>query len=254
MASLPKSYMKVVRHISGFWGAFPLGQDLAPGMVGRKEDGTFVRDSWLGEMPDYDPQTFAAPVPQQRVGVDAWVGDGVRFEQIGAAAGGGVLPAGGRFRIGFSGANEGAVVCRGVREWSFSDPRLVKQHVVELYRRELWNPRDILVMSVLLVDAAWVMVSSGSGQSVDLSLSGVPAPSGAAELLKAAFGEATFDVTHIAAATVGYSATLPAGGSPLFQAVRLKRFPRLEPRYVKGAAAAFTEAQFGDLGEDDDDQ
>jgi hypothetical protein len=252
MTELPRSYTKVVRRITGYWGAFPLGQDLAPGMVGRKEDTTFVRDSWLADYPGYDPDSFAAPPPEQRIGVDAWVGEGVRVDGTGVDAGGGALPVAGRFRLSFSGANEGAVVCRGIRDWSFQNPRLVKQHVVDLYKNDQWDRRNILVMNVMLTDAAWVMVSSGSGQSVELSVSGALAPAGAPELLKAALGDASLDLTHLASATVGYSATLPEGGSPLFQAVRLRRFPRLEPRFTKGSDGVFTEPAFGDPDEADD--
>ena len=36
MSELPKIYMKILRRLTGFWGAYPLYQDLEPGMVGRR--------------------------------------------------------------------------------------------------------------------------------------------------------------------------------------------------------------------------
>jgi hypothetical protein len=245
MASLPRSYVKVVRGITGMWGAFPLSQELAPGMIGRQDEGTFRRDAWLRDLPGYDPARHAAPQPAEKASTDAWVGSGTQLEQVGVGAGGGALPVGGKFRVSFSGADEGAVVVRGSREWGFANPRLVKQHVIELYQQDQWDPRDILIMSVLLVDAAWVLVSSDRGQSVELSLEGIPAPAGAAELLKLALGSGQVDLAHGMTASVGYSGSIPDGGSPLFSAIRLRRFPRTETRYVKGGDRAFSEPEFG---------
>ena len=78
------------------------------------------------------------------------------------------------------------------------------------------------------------------------------APAGAAELLKLALGSGQLNLAHGAVASVGYSSSIPAG-SPLFQAIRLRRFPRTETRYVKGPDRAFEEPVFGGPDPDPDE-
>jgi rubredoxin len=252
MASLPRSYVNVVRKTTGYWGAFPLSQELAPGMIGRKVNGTFRRETDLTKLDGYDPVKFAAPVRAEKVSADAYVSDGVQFDRVDVGADGGGLPLGGRFRLSFSNAGQGAVACRGTREWEFDDLRAVKGHVISLFRRGLWDLRDILVVRVLLVDVAWVMVASQRGQSVELSLSGALAPpiAGARDLLKAVIGAGTLDLAYGAFGSVGYSGELSKGGTPLFEAIKLKRFPRLDMPYVRGPESPFEEADFEAMVDD----
>ena len=47
MEPLPVTYMKILRRVTGYWGAHPLSQELAPGMVGRRVQGRFVKDATL---------------------------------------------------------------------------------------------------------------------------------------------------------------------------------------------------------------
>jgi hypothetical protein len=252
MASLPRSYVNVVQRMTGYWGAFPLHQELAPGAIGRKGDGVFSRETDLSRLPGYDAARFSASLPQNKVNTDAFVSEDVHYERTGVGAGGGVLPVGGQFRLSFGAAGQGAVACRGTRVWSFDDIRAVKQHVIELYKQGSWDVRNILVVRVLVVDAAWVMVASQRGQSIDLTVSGGAGPiGGATDLLKAVLGSATVDFSHGGFGSVGYSGALPEGGTPLFEAIRLKRFPRLDAQRVVRGLGDFEVPVFGVTEEND---
>mgnify|MGYP001385543366 CR=1 FL=1 len=249
MSGLPKAYMKILRRLTGFWGAYPLAQDLAPGMIGRRVRGVFVRDLDLADYPGYDPAAFAASAAPPRSPVDAWVDEGARLVQAGAGVEGGGLPAGGQFRLEFSGADQGAFVCRRASEWSFDNLRKVKDHLVGLYRQGSWQPGDILITAVLKSESAVALFSSERGSSVDLDLTGVPAAGPAAEALKAALGSASLQLGHATATSSGYSSSLDVPGTPLFQAIKLRRFPTAHAGFVVRGADDFEEASFGD--EDD---
>jgi hypothetical protein len=246
MTGLPKAYMKILRRLTGFWGAYPLGQDLAPGMIGRRVQGVFVRDLDLADYPGYDPAAFAASAAAPRSPVDAWVDEGARLVQAGAGVEGGGLPAGGRLRLEFSGADQGAFVCRRASEWSFDNLRRVKDHLVELYRQGTWQPGDILITAVMKAETAVAFFSAERGSSVDLDLTGVPAVGPAAEALKAALGSGSLRLGHSAVTSSGYSSALDAPGTPLFQAITLRRFPAAHAGFVVRGTDDFLEPTFGD--------
>jgi hypothetical protein len=252
MSGFPKTYMKILRRLTGFWGAYPLSQDLAPGMVGRRVGGVFVRDLDLADYPGYDPALLAASVADPRSPVDAWVDEGARLVQAGAGVESDALPVGGRFRLEFSGADQGAFVCRRASEWSFDNLRRVKDHLVNLYRQGSWQPGDILITAVMRAETALAFFSAERGTSVDLELTGVPAVGPAAEALKAALGSGSLKLGHATVTSSGYSSALDVPGTPLFQAIKLRRFPTARAGLVVRGPDDFEEALFGD--EDDESQ
>ncbi len=253
MTGLPKTYMKILRRLTGFWGAYPLSQDLAPGMVGRRVQGVFVRDCDLSDYPGFDATAFAASAAEPRSPVDAWVDEGARLVQLEAGVGGGALPAGGRIRLEFSGADQGAFVCRRACEWSFGNLRRVKDHLVDLHRQGHWQRGDILVTTVMKAEEAFGFFSAEAGTSVNLGLTGVPAVGPAAEVLKAALGSGSLSVGRDATSSSGYSSSLDRPGTPLFQAIKLRRFPSPHASFVVRGPDDFQEAAFGD-DDDDEDQ
>jgi hypothetical protein len=252
MSGLPKVYMKILRRLTGFWGAYPLSQDLAPGMVGRRVQGVFMRDSDLSDYPGYDQTAFAAAAAEPRSPVDAWVDQGARLVEFGAGVGGGALPAEGKLQLQFSGANQGALVCRRPSEWSFVNLRRVKDHLVDLYQQGHWQRGAILVTSVIKAEEAFAFFSAEAGTSVDLGLAGLPGLGPAAEALKAALGSGSLRLGHNATSSAGYSSALDQPGTPLFQAIKLGRLPTPHASFVVRGEGEFREVSFGD--EDDDDE
>src|SRR5260370_33149734 len=214
MTGLPKTYMKILRRLTGFWGAYPLSQDLAPGMVGRRVQGVFVRDCDLSDYPGFDATAFAASGAEPRSPVDAWVDEGARLVQLEAGVGGGALPAGGRIRLEFSGADQGAFVCRRACEWSFGNLRRVKDHLVDLHRQGHWQRGDILVTTVMKAEEAFGFFSAEAGTSVNLGLTGGPAVGPAAEGLKAALGSGPLSGGRRATRSSGDASSPPTAGEP----------------------------------------
>jgi hypothetical protein len=157
-----------------------------------------------------------------------------------------------RLRLRFTQAEQAAFICRNGREWRFTDLRRVREHLLELYQQGRWDHRDILVTHVMKTDAAWLFYSSQSGQSVDFSLSATPGPAAAAELLKAAVGSGKVEIGYGGMASSGYSSVLDGPATPLFQAIRIKKFPRLRADVVLRGPGDFTEATFGDPDEAED--
>jgi hypothetical protein len=250
MTPLPVSYMKAVRHITGFWGAYPLAQELSPGTYGRRVEGRFSGDGQLSDFPGYDATAFATVEAPARSPADAWLSEGASVEQLAVTAGGPALPAAAGLRLRFSRAEQAAFACCNGREWAFKNLRQVKDHLVWLYHQGRWNPKDILVTHVMKTDAAWLFYSSQSGQSVDLSLSVTPGPAAAAELLKAAVGSGKVEIGYGGVASSGYSSVLDGPATPLFQAIRIKRTWKVEADIVVKGPGPFEDATFGDADDD----
>ncbi|GEM_PF-6126625 len=246
MTALPVSYMKAIRHLTGFWAAYPLSQELAPGAYGRRVEGRFVADGHLSDLPGWDPDALATAQAPARAPADAWLSDGVSVERLAVSADGPALPAAGRIRLRFSQAEQAAFACRNGREWAFAGLRRVKEHLIRLYRDGHWDHRDILITHVLRTDAAWLFYSSRSGQSVDLGVSVAPGPAAAADLLKAAIGGGDAEIGYSGVASSGYSSTLNGPATPLFQAIRIRRVPAVSAEIVVKGAGPFEEPSFGD--------
>lgn len=252
MAPLPASYMKAVRHITGFWGAYPLTQELSPGSYGRRVEGIFYKDGHLSDFPGYDAAAFAVTEALPRGAADAWLSEGASVERLAASAGGPALPVAGRLCLRFTQAEQAAFGCRNGRQWAFANLRRVKDHLLWLYNEGRWGPKDILITHVMKTDMAWLFYSTQSGQSVEFSLSVTPGPAVAAELLKAAFGSASVEIGYGGLAASGYSSVLDSPATPLFQALQIKRLPRAHADIVvKGQS--FDEATFGDANAADDE-
>jgi hypothetical protein len=69
-------------------------------------------------------------------------------------------------------------------------------------------------------------------------------------VLKAALGSASLNLGHAAVTSSGYSSALDMPGTPLFRAIRLRRFPALHTSYLVKGPDDFEEATFG--GDDPD--
>ena len=252
MAPLPVSYMKAVRDITGYWGAYPLAQELKPGAYGRRVQGVFISDGELSDFPGYDQEAFAAAEATARSPADAWLSDGASVEHLAVTAGGPPLPVTAGLRLRFSRAEQAAFACRNARQWAFGNLGRVKAHLLWLYQQGKWDHKDILVTHVMKTDAAWLFYSSQSGQSVDLSAEVTPGPAAAAELLKAAVGSGKIEIGYGGLASSGYSSVIDGPATPLFQAIRINRLPRAHPDIVTKGAGDFDEVSFGDLDSDDD--
>src|SRR6478609_4054582 len=106
MAALPVSYMREIRRITGYYGAHPLAQNLAPGMVGRRVGGAFIRDADLPESPKPGDDTYATRVEPARNPSDSWHSEKVTVNAGGLAIGGAALPADANISVRFSNADE----------------------------------------------------------------------------------------------------------------------------------------------------
>lgn len=254
MATLPMSYMKAVRDITGYWGAYPLAQELKPGAYGRRVQGVFISDGELADFPGYDPAAFAASEAAARSPADAWLSKGASVEHLAVAAGGPALPVTAGLRLRFSSAEQAAFACRNARQWAFGNLGRVKNHLLWLYQQGKWDRKDILVTHVLKTDAAWLFYSSQSSQSVDLSAEVTPGPAAAAELLKAAVGSGKVEIGYGGLASSGYSSVIDGPATPLFQAIRIQRIPRAHADVVTKGPGDFDEVSFGDPDTGDEDE
>jgi hypothetical protein len=244
------SYTKELRSITGWFGAYPLGQHLVPGMIGRRVQGAFVRDDYLSSLPGFTAELDATVVEPDHHGTDAWSSEHVTVSAANLGADGVALPADAKLTVQFSNANQAVFLCQNLREWGFSHPRNVKKFLIARYRTRDLTHKDIVIMRVKKTDASWLFFSSARGQSVDLGLSARPPVSAISDMLKTAIFDGTLRVAHGGLASSGYTAEVLEPATPLFQAIRVKGWIRPETVDVtKGDDEYFEEATFGDPDE-----
>jgi hypothetical protein len=252
MRELPVSCVKAVWELTQFWMAYPLEQSLSPGSYGRKVKGVFWPDGQISDFAGYSAADCATTESPARSQSAIWMSQGARVERFGAGVDSPALPVDGHVQLTFSQANQVALLCRNGREWSFTKRGLVKQYLLSLFRQGAWNVKDILITDVMKTDAAWLFYSSQSGQSVNLSLSVAAGAGPAAALLSAAIGRPEFGIGYSWEGASGYSTSVPGPGTPLFQAIQIKRLPHLSADIVlKGDGDVFDSPTFGD--EDDEE-
>jgi hypothetical protein len=239
--------MKVVRRLTGFWAAYPLAQDLEPGLVGQKVKGRFEPDSHLSRLQPVDHSILETDESPALTPVDSWIDQGVEVTGVGGGVDTPHLPVDGKISVKFSSAEQGVVLCTRAREWAFRDLRGVKAHVLQLAHEGHWGRDDILITSVMKVERACVLFSTKRNQSLDVSVGAVPPVPipGANEFLKLAIGEASFTVDMNRSVSSGYAAELDAPGTPLFQAIQIRGIVQKRAEYIKGAGD-FREPSFGD--------
>ena len=108
MVNLPKSYIRVARDITGYWGTYPPSLELKPAVIGRVLDGMFVKEGLLSQFPGYNPKTHADQEEPERNSVSLWNTRHVSMNVFGVD---GSAPAGNAsagIRMQFGAANEAA--------------------------------------------------------------------------------------------------------------------------------------------------
>lgn len=256
MDALPKSYIKIAREITGYWGAYPPSYPLAPGMIGKPQGGAFVRESYLDLLRGYDP--VAHSVEDNAASddpVSVWTTRRVKMQVLNAEVASPVAPAVAGLKIHFGGQNEAAIICNGNIYRAFTNLRSVKDLMLTLLEKGIWKREDCLVTEVLVTKAAWIFFSTDRDQTaevkadvpLDLSHSASPV-----DVLSGLAGRGKLVASSISTWSAGISAALPEGGTPLFRAIRFnpKRWWRQQDNtidFVKGSDSDFEEQMFGEV-------
>jgi hypothetical protein len=250
MTDLPRSYMKVARAITGYWGTYLPSLDLKLGTIGRQVGGVFVKEGHISRFPEYEPALFSIDDVEQKAPTAVWNTSSVRMEtlQVQADAPGKVVSAG--VRLTFGAADEAAIICNIVREQSFSDLLALKDLMRRLYDQGRWDKDLCVVTEIISVASAWICFATASGQSAEIKASApLSLPGDPLAALAAISGKGSLTASMDAKASSAFCATLPDGGTPLFRAMRFNQrlFGLLDPEiaYVRGGSSEFEEADFG---------
>jgi hypothetical protein len=251
VSDLPKSYVRVARQITGYWGTYLPTLNLQLGTIGRRSDGIFVREGHLSHYPGYSAKRFKLDDHRPNEPTVVWNTQSVRMERLKAEANalGEVATAG--VRLNFGAANEAAIICNAPREQSFADLLEIKDFMWQLRRSESWDDELCVVTDLVWVESAWICFSTASGQTADIKAKvPVTIPGDPTTVLSALSGSASVEASHIGTKSSAFCATLPSGGTPLFRAIRfnIRWLGLLKPELalVKGPDEAFEEASFGD--------
>ncbi len=254
MSELPKTYIKIVRDITGYWGTYPPTYPLAPGMIGKPQGGAFVRDSYLYLQPGYDPVAHA--VEDNAASDDpvtVWTTRHVKMEALGADVEGPVVSVTAGIKMHFGGQNEAAIICNGNVYRAFTVLRSVKNLMLKLLDDGNWDREDCLVTEVLVAKSAWIFFSTERDQTAEMQAEvplDLPNPASAIAVLNGLAGRARLTTSSMSIRTAGISSTLPEGGTPLFRAIRFKKWWPPDHKtidFVKGSDAAFEEQPFGEV-------
>ena len=251
METLPKSYMRVVRKLTGYWGTYLPSRELAPGMIGSVLDGIFVKEGHLSQFPGFDPLAHSVQEESESDPVSLWNTRHVSMNVFGVNAS---LTTGGEtagLRMQFGGANEAAIICNGTIYRSFANLRAVKELMLQLLEHKKWDRDQCIITEVLYAKKAWICFSTGKDQTAELHASVALVPGmDALGMFKGAGGQVNLIAASTNALAAGYSTTLPNGGTPLFRALKFQRdLPNpfhLTPGYLKGCETAFEEPVFGE--------
>jgi hypothetical protein len=250
MVNLPKSYIRVARDITGYWGTYPPSLELKPGVIGRVLDGMFVKEGLLSQFPGYNPKTHADQEEPERNSVSLWNTRHVSMNVFGVDGSAPAANASAGIRMQFGAANEAAIICIGNAYRSFVNLGVVKSLMMKLLEDQEWDRGQCIVTEVLATKKAWICFSTAKDQTAELhaSTSLIPGvdPLG---ILKAAGGHAEFIASTANSEAAGYKISLPDGGTPLFRAIQFRRdwtHPfSVAPEYLRGSGSPFEEPDFG---------
>jgi hypothetical protein len=250
MANLPKAYIRIARDITGYWGTYLPSVTIAPGMLGPRVDGAFVRESDIRHCKGFDPKNHAVQEQPDGDPVNFWTTKNVATEVLGVDADVKVAKAGVKLR--FNGANEAAIVCYGARLSSFVDLRSIKDLMWQLLREDSWDKAHCLVTEVWTVDSAFICFATERGQEAEIGAS-VPfvLPVLPLAALASLGGKATLSASASGSQMAGFYAQLSSGATPLFRAIRFRQ-GWLDPAptgieyFTKAPDTHFEEVEFGD--------
>ena len=266
MPELPRSYMRVARDISGYWGTYLPSLRLEPGTIGLIVDGVLKRESHLSHFADYHPADFVIDDQPRKEPTVVWTTRSVQMDVVevqGSAPG---QVASGGVRVRFGAANEAAIICNAPRERAYADLIKLKELMRHLRERQLWDDGYCVVTEVVDVNSAWICFSTDAGQQAEIRAKAPLAlPGDPTAALAALSGSGELAASHSASKSSAFLSSLPDGGTPLFRAIRFN--PRwlglLEPRIgdarppgrlgeladairnVRGGEEEFAEPEFG---------
>jgi hypothetical protein len=213
-----------------------------------------VREGHLNTKPGWDANRLKSEKQRNFEAVTTWTTHNVAMTVVGAHVNAPGGAANGAVCVRFGGADEAVIICNGPLLWSFTDQDAVRGFMRELLDGGQWKDVSLCVVTeVILVDSAWVCFATEKNQSAEIRVkSAVSLPAIPVDALKAVAGNASLVVTTTSERSAGYCATVEAGGSPLFRAVKFtnKWWEGVNGNieYTKGivaGASAFEEPEFG---------
>jgi hypothetical protein len=224
MSDLPKSYMRIARDITGYWGTYLPSLELRVGSIGRRVDGVFVREGHLSRYPAYSTAKIDIDDRPGRGPTVVWATRSVRMEVLNAEAKAPGEVATGGVRLNFGGANEAAIICNTPREQYFADTLAIKELMWQLRKKGEWDDALCVVTGLVSVGSAWICFATESGQAAEIKATAPLAlPGDPTAALSALSGSASLEASHSAATSSAFCASLPSGGTPLFRALKFNR-------------------------------
>jgi hypothetical protein len=252
MSTLPKSYMKIAREISGYWGTYLPSVEMSPGIVGRLVNGMLVKEGRLEQFSGFDP--IAHAIEEQKNGAPAsvWKTKRVNLDVVGADIAVPGTAASAKIKLHFGGANEAAIICRGISHKSFVRLQAVKDLMRQLARKKMWDRDHCVVTEVLGTTSGWILFATEKDQVAELEGSAPLATlPGAEHALKTIAPNASVALSSSSKSSTGFYTVLQSGATPLFMAIRLNSKWWQQPdeaqiEYIKGPDQDFEEPPFGE--------
>lgn len=256
MATLPMSYMNVIRDLTAYWGTYPPSNRIAPGMIGRVVGGRFVAEGAIDKFPEYDKAAHSVQRERNSDDEMRWMTSRVKIDVFAANARARTtgVPVSLNMKIQFGAASEAILVCRGGVERSFSRLDAVKDLMRELLEQGKWDKELCVVTHVLEVDAARIFFSTSKDQTAELKATAA-SPNFIEPL---AILQPSAKVGLVASSTqkqfTGFFSGLSQGATPLFMAIRFNQkrwwaptdWFRSQFQYLRGGSEEFEEPPFGE--------
>jgi hypothetical protein len=249
MNNLPKSYVNVVRDITGHWGTYPPSIKLEPGMVGRAVNGVFVEEGNLSQFAGFDPTIHAVNEKANDDTESRWATSSVRIEMLGAKSKVSAIPTRLRMKVQFGRASEALIVCKGAKFESFANLEAVKELMRTLRENDEWDRELCVVTHVFAVKSALIFFSTDKGQSAEVEASGAFTLAFEPLAVLQASANASLVASSKSEQFAGFFTALPSGGTPLFMAIRFNHawwsLSKDTLGYLKGSGE-FEEPPFGE--------
>ncbi len=245
--SFAADYVQAVRDVSGYWGSSPLSRIVRPGTLGTIENGIFMPDDDLRNLPDFADGILQTTQQASAAAADVYMGAHVSWVAVGADGAAPVsgIPVGARVNVKFESDRQVIVACNGGRTEEFERLSPVKDRVREVAARGGWPKPWAFVTDVYVADNARAVFSSVKGGTASIAVkAGIPGLVGDRSI----FAAPGLDIGGgskyhgVIAAEVGSRCT------PLFHALQFRRWHHV-PGTLKlrllGTDDDFEEAQLG---------
>ena len=82
MSDLPKSYMRVARNLTGYWGSYLPSLELQLGTIGKRDGGIFIKQGHLSRFAGYNSAEYGIDDQPRSDATVFWATKSVRAEVL----------------------------------------------------------------------------------------------------------------------------------------------------------------------------